>query len=138
MFGPSSSERVLSLVIRWLLLALAVWVAAKFVGGIHLQGWKSTLVVAAILGLLNLYVKPALQLLSLPFTILTLGIFLIVINAALLLLTSWIAGHISGIHFHVDDFLAAFLGAIVISLVSIVVHFFIDPNRIARKLTAGI
>src|ERR1700680_2282441 len=103
MFGSSSSEKIISLVLRWLLLALAVWVAARIVGGIHLVGWQSTLIVALILGLLNLSVKPALELITLPLTILTLGLFLIIINAGLLLLTSWIAGHFSSIHFHVDN-----------------------------------
>lgn len=138
MFGPSSFEKVLSLVIRWLLLALAVWVAAKVVGGIHLVGWQSTLAVAAILGLLNLVLKPIVDLVTLPLIILTLGLFIFVINAALLLVTSRIAGHFSSIHFHVDNFLAALLGALIITLVSVVVHFFINPNKIAHRLTSGI
>jgi putative membrane protein len=138
MFGSSSSEKVLSLVISWLLLALAVWVAAQVVSGIHLIGWQSTLIIAAILGLLNLTLKRVLDLLSLPLIILTLGLFIFVINAALLLLTSKIAEHFSSIHFHVDNFLAAILGAIIITIVSIVVHFFINPDKIARRLTSGV
>ena len=137
MFGSSRSEKILSLVIRWLLLALAVWVAANLVSGIHLIGWQSTLLVAAILGLLNLTLRRILDLLSLPLIILTLGLFIFVINAAMLLLTSRIAGHFSAIHFHVDNFLSAILGAIIITIVSILVHFFINPDRIARRLTSG-
>ena len=110
MFGPSSTERAIALLIRWLLLAAGVWVAAKLIGGIHLSGWQSTLIVAAILGVLNLYVRPALDLIALPLTVITLGLFLLVINAALLLLTSWIAGHFHSIHFHVDGFGSALLG----------------------------
>lgn len=137
MFGPSSSERFLSLVIRWLLLAVSIWVAAKLVGGIHSVGWQSMLIAAVILGLLNLFVKPAISLISLPLTILTLGLFSIVINSALLLLTSWIAEHLSSIHFHVDNFLAAVFGAIIISIVSIIVNFFINPGKISRGLAKG-
>ncbi len=127
--------RVVELVIRWLILAFAVWLAAKVVPGIHLVGLKSTLAVALVLGLLNLYVRPVLVRLSLPITILTLGIFLVIINAGLLYLASWVADHISGISFHVDSFWAAILGAIVISLVSFVVGMFINPRAIARGLT---
>jgi len=137
MFGPTSTEKAIALLIQWLLLALAVWVAAELIGGIHLDGWQSTLVVALILGLLNMYVKPVLDLVALPLTILTLGLFLVVINAVLLLFTSWIAGHIHSIHFHVDNFGVALLGAIVITLVGILLHLFVKPERIARDLTRG-
>lgn len=137
MFKPSSAERILSYVIRWLLLALGIWVAAKLVGEIHLVGWQSTLIVAAILGLLNAFLKPAISLLSLPITILTFGLFSIVINSGLLLLTSWIAKHFSSINFQVDNFLAAVFGAIIISVVSILVHFFINPEKISHGLAKG-
>jgi putative membrane protein len=132
-----SNQRILSLAIRWLILAFAVWVAAEIVGGIYLEGWKSALLVAAILGLLNLYVRPVLTLLTLPFTIVTLGLFLIIVNAILLGLTSWVAGWFDGIHFHVDGFGAAVLGAIIISLVNVVVGIFVRPDSIARDLTGG-
>src|SRR5439155_15113333 len=56
-WGPNRSERLVELAIRWLILAFAVWVAAKLVGGIHLSGWQSSLAVALILGLLNLYLR---------------------------------------------------------------------------------
>lgn len=127
-------QRVLELMIRWLLLAFAVWVAAELVSGIHLAGWRSSLGVALILGLLNLYLRPALVLLALPLTILTLGFFLVVINALLLLLASWLASEIGGINFHVDGFGAALLGAIVISLVSFVMGRFVKPRDIAQNL----
>ena len=65
-----------TLLIRWLMLAAAVWVAAEIVSGMYLEGLVSTLVVAAILGLLNLYLRPILVLFSLPFTIITLGLFI--------------------------------------------------------------
>jgi putative membrane protein len=125
------STRLISLLVRWLMLAIAVWVAAELVEGIHLEGWESTLIVAAILGLLNLYVKPILLILSLPLTVLTLGLFLIVINAILLGLTDLIANVFEEIRFSVEDVGAALLGALIISLVSIILSWFIDPDRIA-------
>ena len=131
-----STERMLSLAIRWLLLSFAVWVAAELIDGIRYDGWQSIPIVALVLGLLNLYVRPIFTLLTLPLTILTLGLFLLVLNAAFLLLASWIAGELS-VDFHVDDFLAALLGAIVISIVGMIVGFFVDPDRVARNLTRG-
>ena len=125
----------MSLGIRWLLLAVAVWVAAELIEGIHLEGVMSILFVAGILGLLNLIVRPVLVLFSLPITVLTLGLFLVVINAVLLGLTDWIANIDSDIRFSVDGIGAALAGAVVISLASLVLGFFINPDRIAADLT---
>jgi putative membrane protein len=137
MFRPSSKERVLCYLIQCLLLTLGIWVAAELVKGIYLVGWQSTLVVAAILGLLNAFVKPTISMISLPLTILTLGLFSIVINSGLLLLTSWIAKHFNDINFYIDGFVAAVFGAVIISIVSIVVHFFINLDKFARGLSKG-
>ena len=132
-----STARVASLVIRWLMLAVSVWVAAVLVEGIHLEGWQSTLIVAAILGLLNLYLRPILFILSLPVTILTLGLFIVVVNAILLGLTDWLA-NIFDVNFDVDGIGSALLGALIISLVSFVLSWFVDPDRIASRLTGGV
>lgn len=75
------------------------------------------LVVAAILGVITSFVKPVLKVLSLPFILLTLGLFLLVINALLLLLTGWVAGRLD-VGFHVDGFWTAVGGAIVITVVT--------------------
>jgi putative membrane protein len=133
-----SAQRAITLVVRWLVLAFAVWVAAGVVEGIRWAGWDSILVVAAVLGLLNLYVKPLIKLLTLPLTLITFGLFLLVLNALFLALASWLAGNIKGIDFHVDDFWAALLGAAIISIVSMVVGWFVDADRIARNLTGRI
>jgi putative membrane protein len=117
------------------MLAGSVWVAAWLIGGIHLEGLESTLVVAAILGLLNLYLRPLLFLLSLPLTLFTLGLFIVVLNAILLGLTDWITGLISGIEFQVDGIGAALLGALVISAVNLVLGRFINAEGIARDIT---
>jgi putative membrane protein len=130
-----TTERLIALAIRWLMLALAVFVAAEVVPGIHLDGWGSTLAVAAILGLLNVYVRPVLFFVSLPLTIVTLGLFLIVLNAILLGFTSWVAGQIDDLRFSVDSIGAALLGAIIISLVGFVLRVFVKPEGIARDLS---
>ena len=126
---------IVTLVLRWLMLALAVWVAAEMIEGIHLEGAESTLVVAAILGLLNLYLRPFLFLLSFPVTVVTLGLFSVVVNAILLGLADWLANFIDGVAFDVDGVGAALLGALVISLVSLVLSWFIKPDRIAGGMT---
>lgn len=132
---PTTPERIIALAVRWLMLALAVWVAAEVVNGIQLEGWQSTLAVAAILGLLNVYLRPVLFFVSLPLTILTLGLFLIVLNAILLLLTSWIADQITDLQFNVDGLWPAILGAIIISIVGAILRIFVKPEVIARDLT---
>ena len=124
----------MAFVVRWLITAAAVWVAAELIGGIRLEGWKSTLLVALILGLLNQYLKPLLVIAGFPALIMTLGIFLIFINTALLALTAWIAGKFDSIHFAIDGFWDAFFGAIVISIVSWLLSMVIDVNRIAKSV----
>jgi putative membrane protein len=119
-----------ALIVQWLILAFSVWVAAEIVGGIYLKGVGSTLAVAAILGLLNLYVTPVLKFVSTPITILTLGLFTIVINAAMFGLTDWIANIDDDIRFNVDGVGAALLGAIIISFVGMVLGVLIRPNPV--------
>ena len=119
-----------TLLIRWLMLAAAVWVAAEIVSGMYLEGLVSTLVVAAILGLLNLYLRPILVLFSLPFTIITLGLFIIVINAILLGLTDWLVDIFGGIEFSIDGVWAALLGALIISIVNMLLGMVLKPREI--------
>lgn len=131
---PTMGERVVAFAVRWAVLTLAVWVAAWLVDGIVLQGWKSTVLVALILGLLNAILKPLLFWVSLPVTVLTLGLFLLLINTGLLALTAWIAGQFDGIQFAIDGFWAAFLGALIISVVSWVMGWFVKPEDVARNV----
>ena len=100
-------------VVRWLILTLAVWVATYIVPGLGYENWKSLVIAALVLGVLNAFVKPILQMLAIPFIILTLGFFLLVINALLLRLTGWL---VPG--FHVAGFWPAVGGSLVISIVS--------------------
>lgn len=85
--------------------------------------------VALVFGLVNAVVRPLVQLLSLPLIVLTLGLFLVVINALMLLLTSWLSG-VLGLNFSVDDFFwDAVLGSIIISIVSLFVSMLLPDGR---------
>jgi putative membrane protein len=100
-------------VIRWGITALAVWVAAAIVPGIRYESTASLLGAALLLGIINAFVRPVLLLLSLPFILVTMGLFILIINALLLMLVSSIVPS-----FAVEGFWPAFFGSIVISLVS--------------------
>ena len=107
-------------IIRWFILTLAVWVSAHIIPGIQYDIWQNLLIAALVLGILNVFVKPILMLISMPFIVVTLGFFLILINALLLKLTAWL---VPG--FHVASFWSALGGGLVISIVS----FFIGRPR---------
>ncbi|MFG3440086.1 phage holin family protein [Nonomuraea sp. NPDC047897] len=122
-------------IIRTLAAAAALWVAVQLLDGIEVTAptdsptyWGTLLIVALIFGLINAIVKPIVKALGCAIIVLTLGLFLLVINAAMLLLTSWIAGQLD-IPFHVDDFYpAAFWGAIIISVVSWLLGLFVPDG----------
>jgi putative membrane protein len=105
-----------NLIIRLFVNAVALWVAARLVGGIDLvEEFWPVIVVAAIFGLVNALIKPLVLVLSLPFVVLTLGLFTLVINALMLWLTAALLDSL-----HVAGFLPALLGGILISVVSFV------------------
>ncbi|MGB5932450.1 MAG: phage holin family protein [Anaerolineae bacterium] len=104
--------------LRWLINALAIYVASKVVPGIYVRDEWAIIAVALILGLVNAFIRPLLKFFTCPLIVLTLGLFLFVINAAMLGLTAWVAGQL-GIGFGVADLWAALWGALVISLVSL-------------------
>ncbi len=111
------------LVIRWLITALALVIAAAIVPGIEIReqnAWVTVLVMAAVFGLVNAFVRPILTLLSCPLILVTLGLFLLVINAVALMLASWISVNWFRQGFYVDGFWPALLGSIVVSIVSFV------------------
>ncbi|MFB6723648.1 phage holin family protein [Kribbella sp. NPDC056345] len=116
-----------NLIIRLLANAVALAIAAWLVGGITLQGATTgrrvltLLIVAAIFGIVNAIVKPVVKLVSLPLLILTLGLLTFVINAAMLALTSWITGKLD-VQFHVDGFWSALFGALIISIVGMIIN----------------
>ncbi len=117
--------------IRVLINAAGLWVATQIVRGISVTGTNvllSLLVVAVIFGVVNAVIKPILAVLTCPLYLLTLGLFTFVVNALMLLLTSGIAGAL-GLGFHVDGFVSALLGAIVISIVSFVLSIVLREER---------
>ncbi len=132
---PTRQQKVIAFAVQWLISAAAVWVAAELVDGIFLDGWFTTFAVALFLGLLNVFVKPVLVLVALPALVLTLGLFLIVINTALLALIAWFCGKFDDLRFAIDGFWDAVLGAIIISVVTFLVTRFIDPTSVARGVS---
>ena len=119
----------MNVIVRLLINAAALWVATRVVTGISYTGdWPLLLVVALVFGVLNVIVRPILILLSLPFVIVTLGLFLLVLNAALLLLTSAISGAL-GLGFRVEGFGPAFWGGLVVSLVSMALSLFVGSGQ---------
>lgn len=111
----------------WLINTLAVLVAVYIVPGIRFKDdslW-TPFVTSLVLGILNAFIRPILMLLALPLLIVTLGLFTLVINALLLLFVSFLLGR----YFVVDSFGAAFIGALVISIVSLVLNFVTGTNR---------
>jgi putative membrane protein len=116
--------------IRLLVNAAALWVATRIVSGVQFSGEPVyLLIVALVFGLLNALVRPVLKLLTCPLLILTLGLFTFVINAVILWMTSALSVKLH-LGFHVAGFWPAFWGALVITIVSIVLSLLIpDPER---------
>jgi putative membrane protein len=110
-------------VIRWLIGAFGLWLASAIVPGIHITGFGTLLVAALLLGIVNAVVRPLIVLLTLPITVLTLGLFLLVVNAAMLAL---VAALLDG--FTISGFLPALLGSAIVSLTSWVASWYIGPS----------
>lgn len=110
-------------IIRVLIVALGLWVAAHVVPGIHYNSYGDLLIAALLLGIANAIVRPILVILTFPITILTLGLFLLVINGLMLEL---VAFFFHG--FHVHGLIAAIFGAIVVGLTGWVASWFIGPS----------
>ncbi len=110
------------LLLRWLLNTVVLFLVVQVIPGFHADSWLTLAIAALVLGLLNAIVRPILFLLTLPLTIVTLGLFLIVLNGIMLELTAWI---VPG--FRIDSFLWACVGAIVLGLISMI------TSRIGRE-----
>lgn len=130
---------MLRFIVQIVVNALALWIAARFLPGIS---WESTavdgdqrlqtllgfLIIGLIFGLVNAIVRPVVKLLSLPLTVITLGLFTIIINAAMLMLTAWIT-QFTPVQFTIDSFFwTAILGALIISVISLVANMVL-PNK---------
>jgi putative membrane protein len=124
--NPTDEGAMLNLVIRLLVNAVALWVAAQLVSGIELSGdfWP-VILVAAVFGLVNALIKPVAMILSLPLLVITLGLFTIVVNALMLMLTGAIVSALE-----VTGFGPAILGALIVSVVSILYSIILPEKKI--------
>jgi putative membrane protein len=116
---------MLRLLVHWLLSAFAVWVMAQVVPGISVNGPRNALIAALVIGFINATIGLVLKVITFPLTLLTLGLFWFVINALMLELASALLAP----GFQVRGFLAAFIGAIVLSLLNMVVRAIVTPRR---------
>jgi putative membrane protein len=120
------------ILIHWFITSVALVVAAWLVPGIRVEreAWTVFAGMAIILGLVNAIVRPLLKLMSCPLIILTLGLFVLVINGLTLWLASGIAVRYFHVGFHVDGFAPAFVGALIVSIVSVILTAILAPRRI--------
>jgi putative membrane protein len=115
--------------IRLLVNAAALYVATQIVPGVTYTGeWLPFLGVALLFGIVNAFVRPVTWILTFPFIIVTLGLFLLVINALMLWLTSRLSAAL-GLGFHVAGFWPALLGALVVSIVGMLLNALLKPSR---------
>jgi putative membrane protein len=115
---------MLSLLARWLLNAVALMLVAYLYPGVSVESFGAALLAALVLGLVNAVVRPILVLLTLPVTLLTLGLFLFVINALLF----WFVAEVVG-GFHVAGFGAALLGSILYSVITLITSWLLFPRK---------
>lgn len=115
---------MLRMLLHWFVSALAVWITANLVRGFYVDGAMAALIAAVIIGLVNATLGLFLKVITLPLTILTLGVFWLVINGLMLELASmFVPG------FHIRNFAAAFWGGIVLSLVNMLLKWLVLPSR---------
>lgn len=122
-----------ALLIRWVVNAIALWLAVLIVPGLTFTSPDplKVLLVAAVFGLVNAVVRPVLTVLSCPLVVVTLGLFILVINALMLLLTGWLSDQL-GLGFEVSGFIPALLGGILIGIVSAVLTLAVGRNAPPR------
>jgi putative membrane protein len=112
-----------NLFLRWISSACALWLTSGFFDGIHIEGLAPLLIAALVLGILNALVRPVLLLLTLPLTVVTLGLFVFVVNAVILKLTAFFVGGLQ-----VEGFWTAVFGALLLSLFNMVLTAFITDR----------
>jgi putative membrane protein len=113
------------LLLNWILSGLAVWLVAQVVPGFHVNGAIAALIAALVIGFINATIGALLKIITFPLTVLTLGLFWLVINALMLELASVLLAP----KFQVNGFLAAFIGAIVLSLVNMILKAIVMPKE---------
>ncbi|MEI7498162.1 MAG: phage holin family protein [Candidatus Falkowbacteria bacterium] len=114
----------MNLLLKWLIMAVSILLASYFLPGINVDGLWTALVLAVILGLINITLKPILLVVTLPINVLTLGLFTLVINALMVLLATTI---VKG--FVVDGFFAAMIFSLLLSLINYVLGRLLDPIK---------
>lgn len=126
---PAYNIRMETTFVRWLVNTIALLLAVRFVPGIIYSGeWWGMLIVGLLFGLVNTYLRPLVRFLTFPLLILSLGMFTFILNAMMLSFTSWVSVKL-GLGFHVDGFWPAFWGALVISVVSLVISCALPPQE---------
>ena len=118
---------MLVIITRWLVITVAILLASQFVPGIQVDTLSTAIIAACVLGLINVFIRPIVVLLTLPLSILTLGLFYFFINAFLLKLVAYF---VSG--FVVRDFFSAFFGSLIISVVTWLANSFISHHKIVK------
>ena len=117
-----------SLALRFVVSAIGLLLADQWVRGVRVGDWQALLVATAIFSIVHTFIRPLLIWLTCPLQILTLGLFTLLLNAAMLALTAWAAGQLE-VEFAVDGFWAAFLGALLISLTGLVLTSLASRRR---------
>jgi putative membrane protein len=122
-------------ILRALVVAVGFWVAAHLVPGVHVTGWKTLLAAAVVLGLVNALVRPIVTFLTLPVTVITLGLFLLVVNGAMILLMQWLLHQFGDKSIQIDGLVAAILTSIVIWVISLIGNIFLggEEDRRTRR-----
>jgi putative membrane protein len=119
-----------SLLIRWLINTLAIYLAVRIIPGVHYDGGPvGLLIVALLFGLVNATIRPLLTFLTCPLVLVTLGLFLFVINALMLLLTGWLSAQFD-LGFRVEGFWPAFWAGLLISLVSLFLSIMVGEREV--------
>ena len=111
-------------VIRWLINAVGLLIVSKIMESIEIDGLITAVVAAAVIGIINIFLRPILIILTLPINILTLGLFTLVING---LIFYFVGSIVEG--FHVTGYLAAFLGALILSIINVLATFLIGMGK---------
>jgi len=122
----------MSHLLYFVIMAAAMLGLSRVLPGFKVDGWAPALIASLVLALVNTIVKPILFVLTLPLTIVTLGLFLLVLNALLLLFVGWISSELA-LGLTIDGFVPALLGSIVISLVSLVLSMVLGTTRRASR-----
>ena len=119
---------MIMIITRWLIITAAILLASQFVPGIEVDKLSTAVIAACVLGLINIFIRPIVVILTLPLSILTLGVFYFFINAFLLELVAYF---VSG--FEIKNFFSAFAGSLIISIVSWLANSFITSHKIVKK-----